>query len=94
METQTHRHKQFFIENSFCRLLLVCPTSSCEAERSFSALRRLKTWLRNTMSQQRLISVAVCHIHQDRLDALDLKAIAREFATKSATRKHEFGSFQ
>jgi hypothetical protein len=31
------------------KLLLVCPVSSCECERSFSALRRLKTWLRTTM---------------------------------------------
>jgi hypothetical protein len=33
------------------RLILLCPVSSCTAERSFSALRRLKTWLRTTMSQ-------------------------------------------
>jgi hAT family C-terminal dimerisation region len=33
------------------RLLLVAPASSAEAERSFSALRRLKTWLRSTMTQ-------------------------------------------
>ena len=47
-----------------CRLLLVCPVSSCESERSFSALRRLKTWLRNSMTQPRLNAVALCHIHQ------------------------------
>ncbi|KAK0146632.1 Zinc finger MYM-type protein 1 [Merluccius polli] len=32
------------------RLLLVVPISTAEAERSFSALRRLKTWLRSTGS--------------------------------------------
>ena len=42
------------------RLLLVVPVSSCEAERSFSALRRLKTWLRSTMAQSRLNSISVC----------------------------------
>ena len=36
---------------SLVRLLLVIPVSSAEAERSFSALRRLKTWLRTTMTQ-------------------------------------------
>ena len=35
------------------KLLLVCPVSSCECERSFSALGRLKTWLRATMTQHR-----------------------------------------
>lgn len=52
------------------RLLLVVPALSAEAERSFSALRRLKTWLRNSMLQEHLTNVAVCHIHQERLDAL------------------------
>ena len=32
------------------RLLMVVPISSAEAERSFSAIRRLKTWLRSTIS--------------------------------------------
>ncbi len=36
------------------RLLMVVPISSVEAERSFSGLRRLKTWLRSTMTQKRL----------------------------------------
>ena len=38
------------------RVLLTIPASSAEAERSFSALRRLKTYLRSTMSLQRLNS--------------------------------------
>jgi hypothetical protein len=61
------------------RLLLVCPVSSCAAERSFSALRRLKNWLRSTMSQIRLNSVAVCHVNQPILDLLDLRHLAAEF---------------
>ena len=35
------------------RVLMVVPVSA-EDERRFSALKRLKTWLRSTMSQQRL----------------------------------------
>ncbi len=50
------------------RLLLVSPASSAEDERSFSALRRLRTWLRSTMTQLRLNSLAVCHVHQEVLD--------------------------
>ena len=37
-------------------------TSSCEAERSFSALRLIKTWLRSTMTQKTLDNVMMCHI--------------------------------
>jgi len=42
------------------RLCLVSPASSCSAERSFRALRRLKTWLRSTMTQRRLNHVIIC----------------------------------
>ena len=34
-----------------CKLYLVCPATTATAERSFSTLRRLKTYLRGTMSQ-------------------------------------------
>ncbi|KAF3840185.1 hypothetical protein F7725_018902 [Dissostichus mawsoni] len=61
---------------SLVRLLLVVPCSSAEAEQSFSALRRLKTWLRSSMSQRCLNNVGVCHIHQDKLDQVDIEEIA------------------
>ena len=53
------------------RLLLQSPASSCSAERSFSALRRLKTWLCSTMGQERLSSLMTCHVHRDRLMEID-----------------------
>lgn len=34
-----------------CAWLLVMPASSAEAEQSFSALRRVETWLRLTIGQ-------------------------------------------
>ena len=37
--------------------------TSSEAERSFSSLRRLKTYLRSTMTQDRLTGLAMLHIH-------------------------------
>ena len=75
------------------RILLVVPVSSCEAERSFSALRRLKTWLRSTMAQERLNNIVVCNVHQERLDKLNIKIICQEFVGSSDTRKSTFGSF-
>lgn len=61
------------------RVLLDIPMASAEAEGSFSALKRLKTWLRSTMSQQQLNNVAVCHVHQEALDQVDLKDICQQF---------------
>jgi len=75
------------------RLLLVCPATSSEAERSFSAMRCLKTWLRNSISQVRLNSSAVCHVHKDRLDNLPTRAIAADFARRTETRRNAFGHF-
>ena len=72
------------------RLMLLCPVSSCEAERSFSCLRRLKTWLRSTMTQQRLNSIIVCHVNQEVLDSLPISAITAEFAGRSDIQRSVF----
>ncbi len=73
------------------RLLLVVPASSAEAEKSFSALRRLKTWLRSSMSQTRLNSVAVCHVHRERMYNFDKKKLCQEFVQVTDQRMHVFG---
>ena len=73
------------------RLLIVSPASSAEPERSFSALHRLKTWMRSTMSQTMLNAVAVCHVHQDILDAIDIAALVKLFVSRNDTRLYMFG---
>ena len=75
------------------RLLLTVPCSNAEAERSFSAFCRLKTYLRNTMNQDRLNHLAVLHVHQDRLDLIDTTVIAREFVSKCEARQLVFGDY-
>jgi len=50
------------------KLLLVVPATSATAERSFSALRRVNTYLRATIGQTRLNSALVIHCYQDSLD--------------------------
>ena len=74
-------------------LLLLCPASSAEAESSLSSLRRLKTWLRSTMTQERLNAVAASmHIHQNLLDRIDTDAIMRDFVSRSENCKNIFGN--
>ncbi|XP_063230714.1 52 kDa repressor of the inhibitor of the protein kinase-like [Bacillus rossius redtenbacheri] len=46
-------------------ILATLPISNASSERSFSALRRLKTWLRSRMSEDRLIGLALLHVHRD-----------------------------
>ena len=61
------------------KLILVMPATNSTSERSFSALRRIKTYLRSTMKQKRLNSLMVSHVHKDLIDALDLSQVANEF---------------
>ena len=74
-------------------LLLVVPGTSCEAERSFSALRRLKTWLRSTMSQTRLNCVAICNVNKAFIDKLDTRSLVNEFVSGVDRRLELFGKF-
>ena len=55
------------------------PVTTSIAERSFSTLRRIKTFLWSTMSESRLNELFLLHIHKSRTDALNLEAIASEF---------------
>ncbi|GBO21253.1 repressor of the inhibitor of the protein kinase [Araneus ventricosus] len=47
------------------KLLAVVPVSVATVERSFSILRRLKTYLKNTTSESRLNGLALLSIHRD-----------------------------
>ena len=93
LQSMTREVRLMFTEvERLVRLMLLFPVSSCEAERSFSSLRRLKTWLRNTMTQQRLNAVIVCHVHQDILDTIDISAVAADFASRTDIRRSVFGN--
>ena len=70
----------FMAVEKLLRLMLICPVSSCAAERLFSALRRLKNWLRNSMSQERLSAISSCYVNQTFLKNLNLKQLAYQFS--------------
>ena len=83
-------HKIYSEIITLIKLLLIVPASNATSERSFSALRRIKTYLRTTMTQERLNNLMLLHIHQERLDKLDLLNIAEEFVRGS---KHRLSLF-
>ena len=50
---------------NICQLLRIVstlPATSCECERIISVLRRLKTYLRTTMAEERLTGSALMHV--------------------------------
>ena len=53
------------------------PVTSCDGERSFSAMRRLRHWLRRSMKTVRLTSLALMNINRD--IAVDYDEVARLF---------------
>ena len=76
------------------KLVLVPPATNAVSERSFSALRRVKTFLRSTMNQDRLNHLMVLHVHKMLTEyTLDLIEVANEFVTGSEHRLTMFGKF-
>lgn len=70
--------------NLFLRIISTLAVSNASPERTFSALKRLKTWLRSTMSQERLTGLALLHILRER--NIDPKKIIDRFADKKKRR--------
>ncbi|XP_077531307.1 zinc finger MYM-type protein 1-like [Haemaphysalis longicornis] len=66
------------------KIALTVPVTSCTSERSFSCLRRVKTYLRSTMGQTRLNHVALLHGHKELSRKINLDLIADEFIGRSA----------
>ena len=59
-------------------LIIVMPAANAVSERSFSAMRCLKTYLRSRMSQSRLNHLLL-NINREKADQLDIDSIADEF---------------
>jgi hypothetical protein len=64
------------IHNIFL-VLLTMPVSTASAERSFSCLKRLKSYLRSTMGAERLNGLAMMHIHHE--ISVDVDAVLQKF---------------
>ena len=78
----------------FIELCLCLPVSAASSERSFSTLRRLKTWLRNNMTQRRLTHLTLLHVHSDILDRMDIQPLMKRFIDNTPERKSTFGVFK
>ncbi|KAK3093027.1 hypothetical protein FSP39_010187 [Pinctada imbricata] len=65
-------------------ILITIPVSTASAERSFSVMRRLKTYLRATMTTERLSGLALLHAHKDM--NIDRDAVIQRFAEGKSRR--------
>lgn len=65
-------------------LVIVCtlPITVLENKRSNSQLKLLKTYLRSTVSEERMSSFAIMKIHRSKVTDLNLDSIVADFANK------------
>ncbi|XP_050065980.1 52 kDa repressor of the inhibitor of the protein kinase-like [Aphis gossypii] len=69
------------IISKLLQIFITLPVSTATGERSFSTLRRLKTYLRNSSGQIRLNGLALLNIHRD--INVDINDVLDELAKKS-----------
>ena len=69
------------------RILLTQATSIASCERSFSKLKLIKNYLRSTMTQERLSSMALVSVESKILDSIDLDDVIDAFAAQKARRE-------
>ncbi|XP_071689064.1 uncharacterized protein [Rutidosis leptorrhynchoides] len=69
------------------KILLTVSVTVASAERSFSKLKLLKSYLRSTMSQERLNGLAILSIENKFLADIDYEKIIDDFASRNAQRQ-------
>jgi hAT family protein len=70
------------------RIFLTLPVTVASAERSFSKLKLIKTYLRSSMSQERLNGLAILSIEKELLAKIDADVIITDFASQIIRRNH------
>lgn len=65
------------------QVALTIPISSASCERSFSVMRRIKTWLRTVMTNDRFTNLSLLHIERDLSNNINPEEVLNIFAQKS-----------
>eukprot|EP00732_Lithocolla_globosa_P001243 Lithocolla_globosa_v1_NODE_583_length_3681_cov_15.345284.p3 type:complete len:164 gc:universal NODE_583_length_3681_cov_15.345284:739-248(-) len=68
------------------KVALTLPVTTAKNERSFSVMKLVKSFLRNSMSDDRLSHLGVLSINKERAKKLDLDKVVERFARKKARR--------
>ena len=85
--------KQCSEVHKLIKLYYTIPLTSASCERTFSVMRRLKTWLRVNTEANHLNNIMFANIQKKDLDTVDIKSVARELSEKNERRMDYFGKF-
>ena len=75
-------------------LILIFPSMNAVSKCSIIAMRRLKTYLQTTMTQEQLNHLLLFHIHQDQTDSIPCLKIVMSFVGGSEHRLSVIGKFR
>ena len=79
--------------HALMKMYLTVPLSNASAERSFSALRRIKNYLRNRLTQEHLNHHMMLNVHKHLTEIIDLNIVAKTFVSSNERRLNFFGKF-
>ncbi|XP_050386958.1 uncharacterized protein LOC126803220 [Argentina anserina] len=78
---ETKKSMTYQMIDRLIRLVLTLPISTATTERSFSAMKRIKTMLRNKMENDFLADNMIVHIEKELAENYDADSIITEFAS-------------
>uniref|UniRef100_A0A8I7B0C9 HAT C-terminal dimerisation domain-containing protein n=1 Tax=Hordeum vulgare subsp. vulgare TaxID=112509 RepID=A0A8I7B0C9_HORVV len=84
------RHDCFPNASIAYRVLLTIPVTVASAEKSFCKLKLLKSYMRTTMTQQRLNDLATIALESEVLEKIDYEDIIEDFISKNTARMRMF----
>lgn len=78
---ETTRSQRYQMIDRLIRLVLTLPVSTATTERAFSAMKRIKTILRNKMENDFLADNMIVHIEKELAENYDADSIIKDFAS-------------
>ena len=75
-------------------LYYTVPLASASCERTFSAMRRLKTWLRSKTGGNHLNDIMFANIQKRHMDMVKIDAVAKDFTERNERRMTYFGKYE
>ena len=84
---ESHVSSSFSELHKLLTLFVTIPVTVATAERSFSKLKLIKTYLRSKMSQERLDGLAILSIENAEAKDMDKQKLIQNFASVNARRQ-------